>query len=113
MPRGEDVARSRTGRAACSSTSHTPLQHGQRSNQGFLSSQREVQAAANFIDLIFLAFISRTPSNKLLVTFYPKVWGFFSLLFLRQIKNPDFGRVEHDLHFTYLFQLLCRSATNL
>lgn len=86
VPRGEDVARSRTGRAACSSTSHTPLQHGQRSNEGFLSSQREVQAAANFIDLICLAFISRTPSNKLLVTFYPKVWGFLASFFYGKLK---------------------------
>lgn len=79
LPGGEDEARSRAGRAACSSTSCSPLQHGQGSNQGLLSSQRHVQAAANFMNLAlnFLGFYLRTPRNKLSVTFYPRVWGFF------------------------------------
>lgn len=71
------LARSTAGRAACSSTSYTPLQRGQRSNQGFLSSQRDVQAAADFMNLAFnfLGFYLRTPSNK--VTFYPKILEVF------------------------------------
>lgn len=56
-----------------------------RGTQEFLLSQRDVRAAASFMNLVFhfLGFCFRTSRGKLSVTFYPKaLWVFFQLPFL-------------------------------
>lgn len=74
MHRRESQVGHAGGRAVCISTPHVSSQPGQRSSQEFLLSQRDVQAAASFMNLAFhlLGFYFRTPRGKLSRTFYPK-----------------------------------------